>query len=174
MPNERILDVGCGCGLMAIYLSEYLCSSGRYVGVDINKPSIRFCQKSIATRHPNFTFIHIDIKNNLYNPGGKLAAENCSFPFNDRSFDMILLKSVFTHMLPKEVDNYLKEISRLLSYNGRCLATFFLLNEKQKELEENGANKIIFRFGDKNWRYAYKQCPEAAVAYAETYLLELL
>lgn len=55
-------------------------------------------------------------KNLLYNPRGKLVAENFSFPFEDCTFDIIFVKSVFTHILPKEVDNYLKQITRLLSH----------------------------------------------------------
>lgn len=172
--HERILDIGCGCGLMALYLQEHLNSKGRYVGVDIHKPSIKFCQKMITTQHPNFIFVHVDIKNTLYNPKGKLQAENLSFPFNDSSFDVILLKSIFTHMLPKETTNYIKEIARLLSVGGRCLATFFLLNEKQKELEKKRLNMLYFKFGEKTWRYAHKCIPEAAIAYEQNYVLELL
>jgi 2-polyprenyl-3-methyl-5-hydroxy-6-metoxy-1,4-benzoquinol methylase len=29
-PNESILDIGCGCGLMALYLRDYLDSRGTY------------------------------------------------------------------------------------------------------------------------------------------------
>src|SRR5829696_7239370 len=38
--DERLLDIGCGCGLMAISLADYLDARGRYVGVDIDRPSI--------------------------------------------------------------------------------------------------------------------------------------
>jgi len=114
------------------------------------------------------------VKNQAYNPGGQYAAEDYFFPFDSHSFDVILLKSVFTHMRPPEVDNYLKEISRLLSRNGRCLATLFLLNEKQKELEEKGLNELHFDFGDEIWRYVYRNSPESAIAYTESYIVSLL
>lgn len=174
LPNERVLDIGCGCGLMALNLAEYLDTQGKYIGVDIHKGSIRWCQQKISRKHPNFTFAHIDVQNRVYNPNGKWPAEHYIFPFESKSFDIILLKSVFTHMRPDEVDNYLKEISRLLSDKGRCLATFFLLNQEQEELSKHGSSHLNFKFGDENWRYMYKNRPEAGVAYREDYVLELL
>lgn len=173
-PQERVLDIGCGCGLMALFLLDYLDSQASYVGMDIHKPSIEWCQRNISRRHPQFTFRHIDVKNQTYNPGGQYAAEDYSFPLENHTFDLIFLKSVFTHMRPPEVDNYLKEISRLLSNNGRCLATFFLLNEKQEELAKRGLNKLHFKFGNKTWRYVYKNSPETAIAYREDYIMQSL
>lgn len=84
--------------------------------------------------------------------------------FSDGSFDFILLKSVFTHLRPKEMENYIREVARLLAPSGTCLATFFLLNEVQEELRAKGANAVDFKFGDEDWRYAYKGMPELAVA----------
>jgi len=174
LPNERILDIGCGCGSMALSLTEYLGTQGKYIGVDIHKASIRWCQRKISRKHPNFIFLHIDVKNRVYNPNGKWPAEHYIFPFESKSFDVILLKSVFTHMRPEEVNNYLKEIGRLLSDEGRCLATFFLLNQEQEKLSKEGASKLNFSFGDETWRYIYKNRPESGVAYREDYVLECL
>lgn len=171
---ERVLDIGCGCGLMALFLLDYLDRQGSYIGVDIHKPSIEWCQRHIGRRHIQFTFRHIDVKNQTYNPGGQYAAEDYSFPFENHVFDVILLKSVFTHMRPPGVDNYFKEIARLLSNNGRCLVTFFLLNEKQENLAKKGVNKLHFKFGNEIWRYAYKNSPETAIAYREDYIMDLL
>ena len=173
-PDESILDIGCGCGLMALYLKDFLGTKSSYVGVDLHKPSVRWCLRNITPRYPNFDFEHINVNNHVFNPRGGHRAEVFSFPYGDSTFDIILLKSVFTHMRPPEVDNYLKEVSRLLSAGGRCLTTFFLLNEKQEELNEKGLNKLRFDFGDETWRYAYKNSPESAAAYRETFVAELL
>lgn len=174
LPNEQILDIGCGPGLMALELIDYLDKDGKYVGVDIHRDSILWCQKKISSNYQNFTFAHINVKNRAYNPNGKYAAEEFTFPFEKGAFDIILLKSVFTHMRPSEVDSYLKEIRRLLSNKGRCVATFFLLNQEQNKQQSNGLNKIDFNFGDDIWRYQYKTRPEVAVAYSEDYILRLL
>jgi SAM-dependent methyltransferase len=173
-PNERVLDIGCGCGQMALQLEHHLDENGSYVGVDIHGPSIRWCQKNIGRRRGNFQFARIDVRNLAYNPHGKHRAETYQFPFDEQSFDLILLKSVFTHMRPPEVSNYLREVARLLKSNGRCLATFFLLNEEQARLAEEGANDLTFQHGEGVWRYRLEQSPESAVAFDERYVLELV
>lgn len=173
-PDQRVLDIGCGCGQMALQLERYLSREGSYVGVDIHRPSIRWCQKKISGRHRNFAFSRIDVRNLAYNPGGLQSPENYRFAYDERSFDVILVKSVFTHMRPPEVDNYLGEVARLLKMNGRCLATFFLLNDEQAKLARTGRNALRFDYGERVWRYRYEHSPESAVAYDEKYVLKLL
>ena len=158
---------------MALRLKNFLNHDGRYVGVDIHAPSIKWCVKNIHSRHDNFRFARVDVGNAVFNPQGEPVTE-FRFPYNDGTFDVILVKSVFTHMRAAEVDHYLGEIARLLNHRGRCLATFFLLNEKQSELQQRGANQIDFEFGDDASRYAYKHSPESAVAHRESSVMELL
>jgi ubiquinone/menaquinone biosynthesis C-methylase UbiE len=173
-PDESLLDVGCGCGLMALFLRDYLDKSGHYTGVDIHRPSIRWCEKNISHEHPNFRFEHIDVKSLAYNPKGAHDAEDYNLPFESQTFDVVLLKSVFTHMRPLEVENYLEEVSRLLKEGGRCLVTFFLLNDEQKRLAAEGSQKMQFNFGEGVWRYVYEHSAESAVAYDESYVRGVL
>ena len=171
--GATILDIGCGCGLMALQLNDFLNREGHYTGVDIHGPSIKWCVKNIGSRHHNFEFARVNVRNAVYNPQGTPAAE-FHFPYADNTFDVVLLKSVFTHMRAQEIDNYLGEIARLLKDQGRCLATFFLLNEEQAELKRKGANQIAFDFGDEVSRYVYQNSPESAIAYRESFVMELL
>lgn len=170
-PSDRVLDIGCGCGQMALHLKNYLNKDGSYVGVDIHRPSINWCRQNIARRHKNFKFEHIDVRNLAYNPNAAQRAEAYMFPFEDHSFDLILLKSVFTHMRPSEVSNYLSEVARLLNSDGRCLATFFLLNDDQTALAHND---LEFKYGEGEWRYVHEHSPESAVAYDENFVMQLL
>jgi len=171
-PSERVLDIGCGCGQMALHLKDYLDETGSYVGVDIHRPSIKWCRQKIARRHRNFQFAHIDVRNLAYNPNAAQPAEAYKFPFDDHSFDLILLKSVFTHMRPPEVSNYVSEVARLLKSDGRCLATFFLLNDEQAAIKD--ANDLQFDFGEGEWRYVHEHSPESAVAFDENFVMQLV
>src|SRR5438874_4060962 len=44
-PGDRVLDIGCGIGRMAIPLTKYLSKNGEYWGIDIVKHGIDWCQE---------------------------------------------------------------------------------------------------------------------------------
>jgi SAM-dependent methyltransferase len=174
-PQERVLDIGCGCGQMALQLLNYLGPQGSYVGLDIHQPSISWAERNISRKNPNFKFLYLDVKSDAYNPHGQHGAENFDFQFEAEAFDLVILKSVFTHMRPPEIDNYFSEASRLLKKDeGRCLLTLFLLNEQQRALAARGLNQLDFAYGDDTCRYVYANSPESAIAYDENFVMALL
>jgi hypothetical protein len=83
---------------------------------------------------------------------------------------MVVMKSVFTHMLPKEVRAYLRETSRVLKPLGRSVITYFLLNEESRSLAERGLDVHGFKFqfdGDPLCRVIDREVPESGVAHDE-------
>jgi SAM-dependent methyltransferase len=128
-PFERMLDVGCGIGRKTFLLTSYLNADGRYEGLDIVKAGIDWCTERITRDYPLFKFQLIDVCNQHYNPTGRHKACEYRFPFADESFDFVVLCSVFTHMLTQDMERYLCEVARVLKTGGRCLISFFLLNE---------------------------------------------
>ncbi len=173
-PHERVLEIGSGCGRMAMPLASHLVPPGSYTGMDITAKPVLWCQQHIARQAPHFQFMHIDLYNKRYNSQGRYQAQDYVFPFKDHSFDFIFLTSVFTHMLPPTMEHYLQEISRLLHPQGRSLITFFLLNGQQQDLARQERNDIDFRYGSGPYRMRDEAIPESAVAYEEDYLFGLL
>lgn len=171
-PHHRVLDVGCGIGRMAVPLTTYL-DTGTYDGFDIVKESIRWCSNRIGKHHSNFTFKHVDVFNRHYNPRGKLKAWEFSFPYADGSFDFVFLVSVFTHLLPDDMENYLREVARVLDRGGRCLITFTLLNDESLALIESGksSQKLIHQFD--HFRTTEPDEPETLTAYEEDYVRDM-
>jgi SAM-dependent methyltransferase len=161
-PDSRVLDIGCGFGLLALELIDYLSAAGRYVGVDVDQGAVEWAKRSISTSRPGFEFQVLDVHNGAYNLDGRLDADTFQFPFERGSFDVIVLKSVFTHLRPEAMRNYLAEAARLLSPGGACLATFFVLDDGGGE-----SRGLKFRFGDGEWRYEVRSLPELAIAYQE-------
>jgi SAM-dependent methyltransferase len=172
-PTARVLEIGCGVGRIALPLTGHL-RDGSYLGMDLVAASIRWCQRHITPKHPNFRFDHVDLLNRRYNPQGRAEDKHYRFPYAGQSFDFIFLTSVFTHMLPAGMANYLLEIERLLADDGQVFMTFFLLNQRQKELVTQGQNAIDFKYGNGVCRMRDADLPESAVAYDEEYLLGLL
>ncbi len=164
-PDEDVLDVGSGVGRGAIGLTGWL--QGRYEGIDVVRRGIQWCQQAITPRYPNFHFQVADVYNRHYNPVGRLSAAEYRFPFEDRSFDFVLVTSVFTHLLPADRDNYISEIARVLRPEGRCFATFFLLNSEAGPSLQGGRNQLNFRFSRPGYWTDNERIPEAAVAYEE-------
>ncbi len=171
--HHSLLDIGCGCGMMALQLQNYFSAEGSYQGMDIDRQAIAWCQAHISAQHPHFGFQHVDLHNPRYNPGGSTQAANYCFPQADASIDVILLKSVFTHMLPDDVQNYLDEIARLLKPGAICLATFFLLDKEQAALAQQGRSAWSFEYGDDNYCYHNPSLPEQAVAYRTNLVLDM-
>jgi ubiquinone/menaquinone biosynthesis C-methylase UbiE len=167
-PTIRFLDVGCGCGLIALQLRHYFREPGGYEGVDIHAPSIRWCEQHLTPSDPRQRFRYIDVYSEAYNPAGQRAGGAFGFPYPDERFDVVLLKSVFTHMRPEAVGNYLAELSRMLAPGGRALVTFFLLNDEQRRRQQH--NQLSFTHGSGDWRYVHKHSPESAIAYTEEWV----
>ncbi len=80
---------------------------------------------------------------------------------------------MFTHLLPDEVENYLSEVRRVLVSGGRCLASFFLLNEESLGCLRSGSSTINFRHDFGEYRTKNARRPEAAIAYPEGFIRNL-
>lgn len=171
-PNARVLDVGSGIGRMAVPLTAYLSEEGSYEGFDAVELGVRWCQNHISKQFPNFNFRYVPLNNDLYRSDG-IDAADYKFPYEDARFNFTILISVFTHMLPEQVENYLQEIARTLEDGGTCIATFFLLNEESKKLmPSNPAFAFPYDYG--HYRLMDKQVKSANVAFAESYIENLV
>lgn len=172
-PDERMLDVGSGIGRKTLPLVNYLSERGSYDGLELVKSGVDWCAEKYTSRYPNFRFQLIDVHNELYNPTGKSKADEYRFPFNDEQFDFVVLNSVFTHMLAKDVENYLGEVARVLRTGGRCFISFFLLNDEVSSLIEQGKSTIELRHQRGSARALSNERPELAIGFDEEYVVGL-
>lgn len=173
-PSGKILDVGCGIGRLAVPLTRYLNADGQYDGFDIVKKGIDWCKKKITVSFPNFHFLYIDLKNDLYNLSTDDKAKDFKFPYPQKTFDCVVLTSVFTHMMPDDVDNYLGQISKVMKQDGKCLATFFLLTPEIKQQMKEDVIEFKFLHSFNGYSLMDKKVKEANIAFDESYLDSLL
>jgi ubiquinone/menaquinone biosynthesis C-methylase UbiE len=172
-PDDSVLDVGCGLGRMAVALMPYL--TGRYEGFDVDGKAIQWCRDNITPKAPNFRFQAFSVHNNVYNPKGNVDSDTFRFPYDDGAFDVAFLASVFTHMLPRSVTRYVEELQRVLKSGGRCVASYFLLNEASEQAitERRMIANRDFPVSMDGCRVQYAHAPERAVAHHETKIREL-
>ena len=155
-PTGKILEIGCGCGTAALSLSEYL-NAGGYTGTDIEEVSLQACKSNRRLLDKDFSFDFLDVYNPEYNPKGSTPAKDYRFPYEDATFDVVFLSSVFTHMLTEDVINYIQEIGRILRPGGFCVTTVLLMN--------HGENPRVFPYRQQMHYSVNQSMPEVAVGY---------
>lgn len=168
-PHERVFDIGCGIGRMAVPLTQYLDPErGSYDGVDPVMEGILWCAQTITPAYPRFRFQRLDIAHPLYNPQGSLPGLEVRFGFANGSFDFVTMTSVATHLPPEELVVYLQEAARLLAPGGRLFLTAFAIDGTS-----TGQERLSFkRWQDGPGWYAIDEAPLAAAGIDSRFLLE--
>lgn len=173
-PDQKILDIGCGCGRIAIHFLNYLNKQGQYIGIDSNKKLLSYCADNISAINNNFQFRFIDAYNGSYSRDGKLKCQDIIFPIQDESVDIVIMWSVFTHMYLVDIDAYLKEIHRVLKKGGVFISSFNLYNKfinNQIKMEKAYLD-IKYRINENSYSLN-KETPEKGFAHNEEMVKEL-
>lgn len=171
-PNSQVLEIGCGYGRVAIALSEFLNGEGSYDGVDVVKDATDWCTYEISKKYSNFRFHHADVSNPYAHKEVGQSAVEYRFPFSEGQFDVVFLTSVFSHMRPPEIEAYLKEIGRVLKVGGKCLATFYLLNDFSLKMISSRKSSQNFAYKFDGFLSTHSTTPEQTIAVYENQVRE--
>jgi SAM-dependent methyltransferase len=166
--QDRVLEIGCGIGRMARVLVPVLRPPGSYDGFDVVDSGIAWCQERYRDTPAPFRFVHADLRNSAYNPGGTLDAGSYRFPVEDGACDLVIATSLFTHLLPAAAEHYLAEVARVLAPAGRLFGTWLLCSAQRPA----PAEYVPLR--DATTLVADPAVPESAVAYDERWVIERL
>ncbi|MCP4204624.1 MAG: class I SAM-dependent methyltransferase [bacterium] len=166
--HSSILEIGCSHGRTSRGLLQYLRSPGRYFGFDVDREQIDEAVRRITAIAPNFRYSHVDIYNRHYNPGGSIPASEFAFPHDGSTFDCVYAASVFTHLLPDEVTNYLRQTARVLKPGGKALFSFFVLDFYQGPGSTIAADYQFDHLFEGNEGVAVKdrEYPDTVIAYS--------
>jgi ubiquinone/menaquinone biosynthesis C-methylase UbiE len=116
-PGERVLDVGCGTGTLAIAARQQVGPMGRVCGVDASPEMI-----ARASKKASKVGVDVDFRNAVVE----------SLPFPDGHFDVVLSTLMLHHLPGKLRAECAGEIRRVLNPGGRVLAVDFGTSPAQR------------------------------------------
>ena len=169
-PEHSILEAGCGTGRIALTLTRYVNEKGSYNGFDSIKSRIDWCNKNITAKYPNFRFQYIGY-NTVSNKGD---SGNFTFPYTEGKFDFVFVSLDFTHMMPKETEHYIEEISRVMKRGAMCMMSFFIINCESEDMMIKRPTQMNFPYNKGLYRLHSLHGKNKYVAYDEEWLLEKL
>lgn len=121
--SQSVLDFGCGCGRVAVWLNKHISEDARFVGVDVDRELVEWCQRNLAFG----TFREISPLPPL--------------PFGEGSFDLVLAISVFTHLDEARQMSWLAELHRILGV-GKLLVASFDNGERTESLDTRERRRL--------------------------------
>jgi SAM-dependent methyltransferase len=124
---ESVFDFGCGCGRLARILLLQKERPRNYVGIDVHKEMIEWCERHLTPLDPHFRFLHHDVYAHSYAPGNRLQLAE-PFPVPDGEATLVIALSVFTHLYLSQAEYYLSEVARILKPGGTALTSWFFFD----------------------------------------------
>jgi cyclopropane fatty-acyl-phospholipid synthase-like methyltransferase len=114
MPESHVLEIGCGCLSAGVPVMRYL-GRRRYVGVEPNRWLLDAAMTDwrvrwvVATKRPTF------LERTDFDAGGL-----------GRTFDYVLAHSILSHCAHWQLEEFIRNVARVLSPQGRILASIRL------------------------------------------------
>jgi cyclopropane-fatty-acyl-phospholipid synthase len=127
-PGMTVLDIGCGFGGLANYLSQNF--DVKVTGINLSVNHLNYARKKFI-KNPNVTFIHGDF---------------CDILKTKKKFDRIVSVGFYEHVGLDRYDEFYKVMSQSLKDDGLCLLHTIGTDNKNKGTDE-WINKHIFTRG---------------------------
>ena len=151
-PREKVLDVGCGTGTLAMGVAPRVGAMGLVIGIDPGEQQIARARFKAARRNLPIEF----------QVG---AIEHLNFP--DQTFDVVLSTIMMHHLSDTLKRKGLAEIARVLKPGGRLVIADF------KRPEERVAQLVRFGAGGSRIQDLAIQVKEAGFSPVETEEMQL-
>lgn len=131
-PSDRVLDLGCGTGIVARVLRDRLGGASSLTGLDVSAPMIAKARSIV----PEISWVE----------GTAMA-----LPFPDRSFDLVLSQQMLQFV--PDPATAAREIRRVLAPGGRLIATTWRPRNAQPLFEVIGqlAERHLGKANDRRW-----------------------
>lgn len=145
-PGDRILDLGCGYGRIAVPLAE---AGFEVVGLDISQPMLDEAARRAAVAGRQIQWIQADI---------------CQIPLPPSSFDVVLCLWLTFHELLKQCEQLaaLEEICRVLRPGGWALLDgppYHDVSDDTDDCREGRFDRLMHQAGINSYTLFEDDCP---------------
>lgn len=106
-PGQRVLDVGCGTGVLTRLAAQVVGDTGEAVGIDPSPAMLRIARRNAGAERSRALF--------------KVAAIE-ALPFEEARFDVVFSSCMLHHLTPDLKRAGLAEVHRVLKPGGRFVA----------------------------------------------------
>lgn len=154
-----VFDFGCGCGRLTRQLLQQQPRPLLYVGIDLDRALIAWCNDNLAPQAAQFHFFHHDVYNFRFNPGDD-KSDRLPFPVSSNDFTLIIAQNVFTQLTESQAVHYLHEARRILRPGGVLVSTWFLFDKREYPMMSEAENAL----------YINERDPSAAVIFDRHWL----
>ncbi len=119
--NSKVLDIGCGNGKNMLYRDDL-----DMIGLEYSKGLCDICKSRLLP---------------------VVQGDARSIPFQDNTFDAIIMIAVIHHIIPDEHHKVLSEIQRVLRPGGFCLITNWAVEQPEgaKRQFHKGLNMVTWK-----------------------------
>jgi len=140
--NVKMLDYGCGVKYTQAIIQQDI-PVHSYTGVDVDKDMITYLKKHV--QDPKFSYSQVPFQNAMYNPEGKPMMSDSDLGIGDKKFNLIILLSVFTHLIPRDTRILLKILRRYIEDDGRVFFTIFINDNLKKNFKDRFADRPLLK-----------------------------
>ena len=151
-PGEKVLDVGCGTGALAMEVEPRVGATGQVFGIDPGAQQIARARSKAAKRNMSIEF-QIGV------------IEHLNFP--DQTFDVVLSTIMMHHLSDSLKRQGLAEIARVLKPGGRLVIADF------KRPEERPVQPVRFGAGGSRIQDLAALVKDAGLSQMETEEMQL-
>jgi SAM-dependent methyltransferase len=168
--DSNIVDIGVGCGRYAHILRDFNFYgqryTGTYTGIDIDEELLSWCRANFDSKR--FRFLLSGHESSSYKSKG--GATGGTELIGDATQDLVFSTSLYTHLLPRELEEYTRESARILKPGGHMVMSYFSMTTPPPTY----GGRHTFRHREGIAHIESEKQPTAAVAYDDEDLRKLV